>query len=516
VRGRLDRVAQRRKALDAQALEGTDRQGPATIQEMSRNQDPNGDARTSTPLKVVAVQAGRATRWLSRRTGRGGTSLPGVVAQRIHPGLAADLAAGIANGCVLVTGTNGKTTTTRMIADILRRAGFDPITNREGSNMMGGITTTLLASSGWSGRVGRSAPAIGLFEVDEGFLPHAIRELRPRVVLINNLFRDQLDRYFEVDFVASIWARTLAQLPASTVLILNADDPVVAYLGTALRNPVLYYGIDDARWGQQRLQRSADARQCPRCTADLQYDVCFYAHLGHYSCPACGWRRPEPQISATSVEMDGLRGSTVSVESPSGPFKLEVPLPGIYNVYNAVAAAATSSSLKIEPAAVREAIAKATGAFGRLETVDVDGRRVALAMVKNPSSFDQLLEVLLRDRESLRLMIALNDLTQDSRDVSWIWDVGLERLRDHLEWIIASGHRASDLALRLKYAEVVNGADGQRPELETIPDLVRAFDEALRKTPSGSELFIVATYSAMWAIRDSLVHRGHLVPFWQT
>ncbi len=477
---------------------------------MNRSQDPPGDARTSTPRKLVAVQAGRATRWLSRRTGRGGTSLPGVVAQRIHPGLAADLASGIANGCMLVTGTNGKTTTTRMIADILRQAGLDPITNREGSNMMGGITTTLLASSGWSGTT------IGLFEVDEGFLPHAIRELRPRVVLINNLFRDQLDRYFEVDFVASIWARTLAQLPESTVLILNADDPVVAYLGTAVHNPVLYYGLDDARWGQQGLQRSADARQCPRCTADLQYDLCFYAHLGHYSCPACGWRRPEPQISASSVEMDGLRGSTVSVESPSGPLKLEVPLPGIYNVYNAVAAAAISSSLKIASEVVREAIAKATGAFGRLEAVDIDGRKVALALVKNPSSFDQLLDVLLRDRQSLRLLVALNDRTQDSRDVSWIWDVGLEKLRDHLEWIIATGDRASDLAVRLKYAEVLDGEGGRRPELEAIPDLVRALDEALRKTPSGSELFIIATYSAMWAIRDSLVRRGHLVPFWQT
>lgn len=461
-------------------------------------------------MKTVAVQAGRATRWLSRRTGRGGTSLPGVVAQRIHPGLAADLAAGIANGCVLVTGTNGKTTTTRMLADVLRRAGFEPITNREGSNMMGGITTTLLASSHWSGQT------IGLFEVDEGFLPHAIRELRPRVILINNLFRDQLDRYFEVDFVASIWARTLAKLPESTVLILNADDPVVAYLGTAVTNPVLYYGLDDARWGQQRLQRSADARQCPRCTADLQYDVCFYAHLGHYSCPACGWRRPAPQISATSVELDGLRGSTVSMESPSGPQKLDLPLPGIYNVYNAVAAAATAFSLKVEPAVVREAVAKATGAFGRLEAVDVDGRKVALALVKNPSSFDQLLEVLLRDRESLRLLVALNDRTQDSRDVSWIWDVALEKLRDHLEWIIASGHRASDLALRLKYAEVMDGAVSRRPELEAIPDLVRALDVALHKTPSGSELFVVATYSAMWAIRDELVRRGHLVPFWQT
>jgi UDP-N-acetylmuramyl tripeptide synthase len=174
---------------------------------------------------------------------------------------------------------------------------------------------------------------------------------------------------------------------------------------------------------------------------------------------------------------------------------------------------------------VNEAMAEVKSAFGRLETVEIDGRKVSLALVKNPSSFDQLIELLLRDPGSLRLLVALNDGTQDSRDVSWIWDVGLEQLRGRLEWIIASGHRAADLALRLKYAEAANANDataataataGEQGKLETIPDLVKALDEALRKTPAGEHLFIVATYSAMWTLRDTLVHRGHLVPFWQT
>jgi UDP-N-acetylmuramyl tripeptide synthase len=477
------------------------------------------------PRTVVAVQVGRATRWLARRTGRGGTSLPGLVAERINPGLTASLAAGISNGSVLVTGTNGKTTTTRIIADVLRRAALDPITNREGSNMMGGIATTLLANSGWSGRIDGSHPVIGLFEVDEGYVPSAIRELQPRVVQVTNLFRDQLDRYFEVDFIASIWKGALGRLPASTVLILNADDPTVAFLGTGVHNPVLYYGLEDVRWGERRLQHSADARQCPRCTADLVYEVCFYAHLGHYFCPKCDWRRPKPQVSARLIEMDGMRGSSIELDTPSGAQRLTMPLPGIYNVYNAVAAAATSHVLNIQPSLVNEAMADVKSAFGRLETVEIDGRKVSLALVKNPSSFDQLIELLLRDPGSLRLLVALNDGTQDSRDVSWIWDVGLEQLRGRLEWIIASGHRAADLALRLKYAEAANANDataataataGEQGKLETIPDLVKALDEALRKTPAGEHLFIVATYSAMWTLRDTLVHRGHLVPFWQT
>jgi lipid II isoglutaminyl synthase (glutamine-hydrolysing) len=473
-------------------------------------------AQRSIPMTVVAVQVGRATRWLARRTGRGGTSLPGLVAERINPGLTAALAAGIANGSVLVTGTNGKTTTTRIMADILRRAALDPITNREGSNMMGGIATTLLANTGWSGRIGGSNPVIGLFEVDEGYLPSAIQELQPRVVQITNLFRDQLDRYFEVDFIASIWKKALNQLPASTVLILNADDPTVAYLGNAIRNPVLYYGLEDVRWGERRLQHSADARQCPRCTADLVYDVCFYAHLGHYYCPECGWRRPKPQIAARQIDMDGLRGSSIDLDTPTGAQSLKMPLPGIYNVYNAVAAAATSHTLKIQPSLVSEAMASVKSAFGRLEAVEIDGTKISLALVKNPSSFDQLLELLLRDPGSLRLLIAVNDTTQDSRDTSWIWDVGLEQLRGRFEWIIASGHRAADLTLRLKYAEAVSASERDQGKLETIPDLVKALDEALSKTPAGEHLYIVATYSAMWALRETLVHRGHLVPFWQT
>jgi lipid II isoglutaminyl synthase (glutamine-hydrolysing) len=469
------------------------------------------------PMTVVAVQVGRVTRWLARRTGRGGTSLPGLVAERINPGLTAALAAGIANGSVLVTGTNGKTTTTRIVADVLRRAALDPITNREGSNMMGGIATTLLANTGWYGRIVGSNPVIGLFEVDEGYLPSAIKELQPRVVQIINLFRDQLDRYFEVDFIAAIWKKALAQLPASTILILNADDPTVAFLGTAIRNPVLYYGLEDVRWGDRRLQHSADARQCPRCTADLVYDVCFYAHLGHYYCPKCGWRRPRPQIAARQIEMKGLRGSSIDLDTPTGAQSLKMSLPGIYNVYNAVAAAATAHTLKIQPSLVSEAVADVKSAFGRLETVEIDGKKISLALVKNPSSFDQLLELLLRDPGSLRLLMALNDQTQDSRDVSWIWDVGLEKLSGRFEWIIASGHRAADLRLRLKYADAVDGSDGgERGKVETIPDLVKALDAALRETPAGEHLFIVATYSAMWALREVLVHRGHLVPFWQT
>jgi len=464
---------------------------------------------------LVALEAGKGTRWLLRRSGRGGTSLPGLVAERIHPGLAGELAQHIPNGSLLITGTNGKTTSTRMIVAALRGAGLAPITNREGSNMMRGITTVLLAEASWRGRLPASGKLIGIFEVDEGHLPAVIDGLAPRMILITNLFRDQLDRYFEVDFVASLWATALQRLPASTTLILNADDPLVAYLGESVSNPVLYYGLEDVRWGRSRLQHSADSRRCPRCMSDLQYSLSFYAHLGHYACVSCGWRRPTPRLSAWHVEVAGLDGSTIKLQTPWGPQTLEVPLPGIFNAYNAIAAAATSYSLGVGPDVVKEAVGSVTGAFGRLERFDVDGRRVLLALVKNPSSFDQVTEILLRNRSTLRLVVALNDNTQDSRDVSWIWDVALEQLCGRLEWVIASGHRAADLAVRLKYAGVLEGPSDGPPTLSTIPSLKAAVNEGLRRTPPGEELTIIATYTAMWALREGFVRRGHLMPFWQ-
>ncbi len=464
---------------------------------------------------LVALEAGKGTRWLLRRTGRGATSLPGLIAERIHPRLAGELAQHIPNGSLLVTGTNGKTTSTRMVVAAVRSAGLRALTNREGSNMLRGITTTLVAEASGRGRLPASERLIGIFEVDEGHLPAVIDGLAPRMLLITNLFRDQLDRYFEVDFVASLWQVALKRLPASATLILNADDPLVAYLGESVANPVLYYGLEDGRWGRQRLQHSADSRRCPRCANDLQYSLSFYAHLGHYACVGCGWHRPTPRLSAWDVEIGGLEGSTVKLQTPWGPQTLEVPLPGLFNTYNAIAAAATAYSLGVKPDAVKAAVKGVPGAFGRLERFEADGRRVLLALVKNPSSFDQVTEILLANRPTLRLMLALNDNTQDSRDVSWIWDVALERLADRLDWAIVSGHRAAELALRLKYAGVRDATADSWPSLATIPSLEDAVAEGIRRTPPGEEFTIIATYTAMWALREMFVQRGQLKPFWQ-
>ncbi|MFI5284048.1 MAG: MurT ligase domain-containing protein [Candidatus Dormibacterales bacterium] len=465
---------------------------------------------------LVALNAGKAVRWVSRTTGRGGTALPGRTANALHPRLVGEMARGLRNGLAVVTGTNGKTTTTRIIAAALRQSGLEPVTNREGANLMQGIATALLTQADSKGRFQHPDGVVGLFEVDEGVLPVAIAEMSPRMIVVTNLFRDQLDRYFEIDFVAALWTAALAKLPATSTLVLNADDPLVAYLGAEISNPVVYYGIEDGRSSAAGLERSADSRRCPRCSSDLEYDHAVYAHLGHYSCPSCGWRRPKPSIHGLNVVLEGSSGSTAELVTPAGNLQLRIPLPGMFNVYNAIAAAAAALTLGARPSAVTEAIAQMHSAFGRMETLEVGGRKVSLEMAKNPSGFNQVFEVALKEKGNLHLLLALNNNPQDSRDVSWIWDIDAEALKGRLESLVVSGMRADEMVLRLKYASVIGGGNGSgAPPLSVIADLTKALDEALASTPAGETLHVIANYSAMWAIRNELVRRGHLAPFWE-
>lgn len=467
------------------------------------------------PRRALAVDAGKATRWLSRRLGKGGgTNYPGLVAQRIDPSALTDLAAAVPNGCVFVTGTNGKTTTTRILADAVRRSGMEPLTNREGSNMTPGVATTLVAESDAFGSLRVGDRAIGIFEIDEGHLGPAIKAVQPRMVLFTNLLRDQLDRYFELDWTAHLWREALAALPPTSTVVLNADDPQIAFLGDDLPNPVLYYGIEDSRHALPEIEHVSDSRRCLRCGADLEYSDVFYAHFGHYSCPACGWSRPHPELSATKIELDGIDGSHIDTATPAGDVGLDLTLGGLFNAYNALAAAAAASALGVDGSSVAEAVGSAESAFGRMERVAIDGRNACLALVKNPSGYNEVLRLILADEHTNGLLLALNDDGPDGRDVSWMWDVDLERCRDHVKFVICSGRRALDLALRLKYAELWRGSPP--PEVLIEPDVNKAFALGLGKVPEGETLCVLPTYTAMWELRETLVKSGHVKTFWKS
>ncbi|MGH2368899.1 MAG: MurT ligase domain-containing protein [Chloroflexota bacterium] len=472
---------------------------------------PQTPAGSSPNLRVgAAVLAAQAAGAVSRALRRGGgTAMPGLVAERMAPALLTHLSEQLPRGAIVVTGTNGKTTTSRMLAGILSHAGWRLLRNASGSNLSRGIATALAARADWLGRLRGVDQVVGLFETDEAAFARVVPALRPGVIAVTNLFRDQLDRYGEVDSVAAIWRsaleRDLGVRPPH--LVLNADDPTVAALGKGAGHTV-YFGIEDARWGHPGLEHAADAKVCPVCGARLEYPVCFYGHLGHWACPN-GHQRPPVAVRASRLELRGFDGTDLTLETPAGGLGFRLPLPGLYNVYNALAATAAALTLGASLGAIREGLETFSAAFGRLERVPVGDRTVYLVLAKNPVGLNEALRTLFADGAPKHLLLALNDLDADGRDVSWIWDADLERVAGQAATLTVSGRRAEDLAVRLKYAGALDGA---HPQLE--PALERALDAALATTPPGETLYAVLTYTAMLALRRVLTERGHIGAYW--
>jgi len=461
------------------------------------------------PLKrTAALLAGRAAGIASRALRRGGgTALPGLVAGALDPGLIAELSSGLGGGSLIVTGTNGKTTTARMIAGIASTAGLHPLPNRSGSNLMRGIATALMDEADLRGRVRDGPRRLGVFEVDEATLPQAAEAVRPRLLLFTNLFRDQLDRYGEVDSVAACWRLTLENAESSTAVLLNADDPSVAALAGVAPGEVVYYGVDDPSAGLACAEHAADARWCPSCGSEYRYSVLFYGHVGHWLCPGCGRSRPAPQVRATAVTREDGR-TLIEIETPAGPLSLSLALSGLYNVYNALAAAAAGLALGVSLEAIGEGLSSATAAFGRQESFEVDGRRVLVLLGKNPAGLNQVLRTIAADETEKRLLFLLNDGIADGRDVSWIWDADFELLTGRPAAWVVSGTRAEDLALRLKYA-------GLTAPAAVEPNVAAALSRALHDTPPGGLLYVVPTYTAMLPVRELLARRGRRAHYWE-
>ena len=459
------------------------------------------------PLARLANAAGKLTRLGLQISGRGGTALPGLVALTIDPDFIAALASDLAHGVVLVSGTNGKTTTTRMLSDIVRATGWAPTHNRSGSNLERGIAGALLTESTWRGE---PSGDIGLFEVDEASLPLVLARISPRVVLVTNLFRDQMDRYFEIDQLARRIGDAIAKLDPRVMLVLNADDPIVAWLGQRHAGPVLYFGVDDPTVGGRVPQVISDATRCPRCKQPLRYERVVLAHEGDWSCPSCGLTRPERDVSATRVALTPVSSEIqlrTAVASAFDPVR--VPIAGLYNAYNALAALAVARALDIALPTAALAIANFRPAFGRLEQVAVDGREMRLILVKNPAGFNAAIGALLETGRRPHLLAALNDRDADGRDVSWIWDADFETLAPVVEHAVVTGIRSRDLANRLKYAGVA------RERIEVVDAWGSAIDRAIGAAPVGREVVVLATYTAMQALRAELARRGHVAPFWE-
>ncbi|HVV91014.1 MAG TPA: MurT ligase domain-containing protein [Solirubrobacterales bacterium] len=475
----------------------------------------------------------RAIGAASRRSGRGGgTTLPGRVLLRLEPEAIARLGAGLTGGATVVSATNGKTTTAGMIAAILAAEGRPPVHNRAGSNMTWGVATALLEQRG----------AEGLFEVDEAWLPRVAEQLEPRLIVLGNLFRDQLDRYGEMEALAEEWAKAVAAVPAGTGLALNADDPLIADLGRdpdteRPRDGVLYFGIEDHSQALPELQHAFDAKHCRRCGHPYAYEVAFVGHLGHYSCPNCGAQRPRPDVAATRIELRGMEGSAATVRVPGGEIEVELPLPGLYNVYNALAAIAAALKLGVAPERVAAALGDMRAAFGRVETIPIGERRVSILLIKNPAGANEVLRTLKLEADrrppppassqlsrivpdncelnpggrgddtGIDLWIALNDRIADGRDVSWVWDADFELLADRVRRVTCAGTRAPEMALRLKYA----GWPEDRIAVE--PAIAASLDAAV--AAAGDRLFALPTYTALLELRKLLADLGLAKEFWR-
>lgn len=465
------------------------------------------------PRTALAIVLGRASGGLARRLGiSGGTSLPGLVAQYADPQLIRRLAAQAQQGCVVVTGTNGKTTTSGLIAYTLRAAGIRIWRNREGSNLARGIATTMLRRAGANGRLEDDGAGAFVLEVDEAAFARIATDLQPRALIVTNLFRDQLDRYGEVDTVAERWRESLRKLPpTTTTLVLNADDPAVAALGDGYTGPILYYGVErtPTHADSDSVAQVIDTRTCPRCRAVLDFSPRFYSHIGHWSCPRCGFHRPTPQVRATQVLSAGMDSARFQLETPAGAAEVTVNLPGLYNIYNALAAATAATAMGAPLDAIVAGLARFTPAFGRAEAIPVQGRNVRILLTKNPTGLNEVLRALASDHAAggKRLLMLLNDRAADGEDVSWIWDADFEQLAGATAYLVASGTRAYDLALRLKYI-------GEEPQF-VEPEVGAALTHALEHTPSGETLYIIPTYTAMLAVRAELERRGFAPRYWE-
>jgi UDP-N-acetylmuramyl tripeptide synthase len=446
----------------------------------------------------------RAIGSASRLTGRGGgTTLPGRVLLRLDAHAIGRLAAGLSGPVTLISATNGKTTTAGMLGQVLSRAGRKPIHNRSGSNMTWGIATALAEQRGDE----------GLFEVDEAWLTKVAGETDPAVIVLGNLFRDQLDRYGELETLADAWADLVAARRRVTTFVLNADDPLIADLGGGEREGILYFGIDDPSVALAELQHAHDAKHCRHCGAPYTYEHAFVGHLGHYRCESCGNRRPQADVSGTQVTTMGMDGSEVELSTPSGPLSLTLPLPGVYNVYNALAAVTAGIALEIPLAEIKAGIESAGAVFGRVEVIDVAGTEVAILLIKNPAGANEVLRTLLAEQsrapvDGLHLWSALNDRIADGRDVSWIWDADFEVIAPAIGHVTCAGTRAEDLALRLKYAGV------PIKRISVNREIAGSLDEA-RAGSKGARLYALPTYTALIELRRLLARRGYAKEFWE-
>ncbi|OUL26453.1 UDP-N-acetylmuramyl peptide synthase [Nostoc sp. RF31YmG] len=428
-----------------------------------------------------AVSVAKGVTFMVRSLRLGAASvLPGSIARRIEPRLLQLLSQQVKQGAILIAGTNGKTTTSLLLREILERKGYRVSHNSTGANLENGLMTALMDNASLTGSLDVD---YAILEVDENILPRVLAPIQPKLILCLNLFRDQLDRYGEVDTISKRWGRAIATLPPETIVVANADDPTICNLGQQLsQQRVSFFGLTEPENYLEAIPHAVDSIYCPKCGQALDYKGVYLSHMGEYSCSNCGFSRSQPSLNSS--------------EWPQ-------ILVGLYNKYNTLAAATAAQELGIDEATIRDTIPNFQAAFGRAEELEINGKKVRILLSKNPVGTNETIRVVTESTDKTTLLV-LNDRVQDGEDVSWIWDVDTEKLVQRGGTLVVSGDRAYDMALRLRYSD-------PNPEtnfnLIVEEDLRDAINTALARTPNNETLHILPTYTAMLSVREVLTGR---------
>jgi UDP-N-acetylmuramyl tripeptide synthase len=428
------------------------------------------------------------------------------VARFVDPSILIKLGARLERGAVLVTGTNGKTTTALLLRRLLSAQG--PVCgNPSGANLVFGLTAALVQQTSWRGDP-RASRAV--FEVDELSFPRACAELSPAIVVVTNLFRDQLDRAGELESAGQAIAQSLRALPDTSVICLNADDPLVDAMAEGVRARLVRFGLGQNAPARSHLSPASDARFCPRCGAPLQFGRVSVGHLGQWRCPSCGLARSHADVRLDGLWLDGLDAMNGELRVGEQSARLRLPISGLYNAYNLLAAATAALAAGVSLREMPGLLAAAAPAFGRMESFDLQGVRVVFLLAKNPTGFDESLRFALETGQGTCFLLAINDRIADGRDVSWLWDVDFESMRGHAQQITVTGLRATDMQMRLKYAGITG-------EVRLVEEYAAALDEAVAAAHDrgATNLFVLTTYTAMLALREVLERRGLARPYWE-
>jgi lipid II isoglutaminyl synthase (glutamine-hydrolysing) len=430
---------------------------------------------------AMAVSVAKSVTFGVRELRLGAASvLPGSIARRIEPQLLQLLSQQVKNGVILIAGTNGKTTTALFLCEILQRKGYRVAHNSTGANLENGLMTALMENSNLLGTLDVD---YAILEVDENIVPLVLAPIKPKLILCLNLFRDQLDRYGEVDTISKRWTKAIATLPSQTLVVANADDPTICYLGQQLsQQKVSFFGLNEPENYLEAIPHAVDSIYCPKCGHALDYKGVYLSHMGEYSCPSCGFSRSQPTLDSSEWQQI---------------------LVGLYNKYNTLAAATAAKELGVDEATIRETIPNFQAAFGRAEELKINGKNVRILLSKNPVGTNETIRVVTQSSDTTTLLV-LNDKSQDGEDVSWIWDVDTEKLVERGGTLVVSGDRAYDMALRLRYSE---SSPQTNFNLIVEENLRQAINTALERTPINETLHILPTYTAMLDVREALTGR---------